>query len=73
VPDGATHPNAAMLFANFMLTPTGQEAIAAGAGSALPDVPGTLVSLDEVRVMDLARLTPENVADYQARWSSLFQ
>jgi iron(III) transport system substrate-binding protein len=73
VPDSAPHPKAAMLFANFMVTPVGQEAIAAAAGSVQPEIPGTLLTNDEVRKMDLARLTPENIAEYQSRWSSLFQ
>ena len=47
------HPNAAQLFANYMVTAKGQELITPSAGSVLPDVPGTLITNDKVRVQDL--------------------
>ena len=32
-----------------------------------------MTTVDKVRVQDLAVLTPEFVADYQAKWNSLFK
>ena len=43
------------------------------AGSVLPDVPGTLITNDEVREQDLSKLTPEVVAAYQEKWNGLFR
>jgi iron(III) transport system substrate-binding protein len=69
----APHPNAAQVLANFIITEPGQEAIARKAASVLPDVPGTVTTVDKVRVQDLTVLTPEFVADYQAKWNDLFK
>jgi iron(III) transport system substrate-binding protein len=69
----APHPNAAQVLANFLITEPGQEAIARKAASVLPDVPGAVTTVDAVRVQDLSILTPEFVADYQAKWNSLFK
>jgi len=68
----APHPNAAQLLANFMITPEGQEAIARKAGAALPSIEGTVTVTDKVRRQDIAKLTPEFVADYQQKWDALF-
>ena len=68
----APHPNAAQLLANFMITPAGQEAIARKAGAALPDIEGTVTVTDKVRRQDIAKLTPEFVAEYQQKWDALF-
>jgi iron(III) transport system substrate-binding protein len=67
------HPNAAQLFANYMVTAKGQELITPSAGSVLPDIPGTLITNDKVRVQDPAKLTPDIVTAYQKKWKSLFQ
>ena len=69
----APHPNAAQVLANFIVTQPGQEAIARKAASVLPDVEGAVTTVDKVRVQDLAVLTPEFVADYQADWNSQFK
>jgi iron(III) transport system substrate-binding protein len=69
----APHPNAAQVLANFIVTQPGQEAIARKAASVLPDIEGAVTTVDKVRVQDLAVLTPEFVADYQAEWNSLFK
>ena len=71
--DSAPHPNAAQVLANFMVTQPGQEAIAYQAASVLPDVEGAVTTVDKVRVQDLTVLTPELVAEYQAKWNSLFK
>jgi iron(III) transport system substrate-binding protein len=68
-----THPNAAQLFADYMVTVKGQELITPAAGAVLPDVPGTLITNDKVRLQDPAKLTPEIVSAYQKKWKSLFQ
>lgn len=69
----APHPNAAQVLANFMITEAGQEAIARKAASVLPDVPGTVTTVDKVRVQDLSILTEDFVAEYQAKWNDLFK
>lgn len=68
----APHPNAAQVLANFMITPEGQAAIARKAAAALPDIEGTVTVTDNVRRQDLAKLTPDFVAEYQATWDQLF-
>jgi iron(III) transport system substrate-binding protein len=69
----APNPNAAQVLANFMVTEPGQEALARKAASVLPNITGAVTTVDKVRVQDLAKLTPAFVADYQAKWNSLFK
>ena len=70
----APHPNAAKLLANFVISPAGQQAISHRAASSLPNIEGTpAITTDSVRRQDTAKLTPEFLAEYQARWKSLFQ
>ncbi len=69
----APHPNAAQVLANFIITEPGQEAIARKAASVLPDVAGTVTTVDKVRVQDLSILTEDFVAEYQAKWNDLFK
>lgn len=69
----APHPNAAQVLADFIITREGQEAIARKNASALPDVPGAVAFIGDVRRQDLEQLTPEAVADFQAEWNSLFR
>ena len=71
--NNAPHPNAAQVLANFIITQPGQEAIAHEAASVLPDIEGAVTTVDKVRRQDLAVLTPEFVAEYQAKWNGLFQ
>ena len=71
--DGGPHPNAAQVLMDFMVSPAGQEAVQAGQGSVLPDIPGTLTTNDRIRVQDLAALTPERVAEYLQDWDALFR
>ncbi len=68
----APHPNAAQVLANFMVTRPGQEAISRMAGSVLPNVKGAISTTNDVRRQDLAKLTPEFVADYREKWKSMF-
>ncbi len=69
----APHPNAAQVLSNFIITQPGQEAIARKAASVLPDITGSVTTVDKVRVQDLAVLTPELVAEYQTKWNDLFK
>lgn len=69
----AEHPNAAQLLADFMVTAEGQQLVVGVASSVLPDVPGALLTNEEVRQQDLDALTPEAVAAYQEKWNSLFR
>ena len=73
VPTSAPNPQAGFLFANYMVTPEAQEVVQATAGSVQPDVPGTLITNEEVREQDLSKLTPEAVAAYQEKWNGLFR
>jgi len=56
-----------------MVTAKGQELITPSAGSVLPNVPGTVITNDKVRIQDPAKLTSDAVAAYQKKWKSLFQ
>jgi iron(III) transport system substrate-binding protein len=71
--EGAPAPNAAQLFANYMVTEAGQAAVMVNAGSVLADVEGTLISNDQVREQDISKLTPEAVTAYQEKWNGLFR
>lgn len=68
----APHPNAAQLLADFMVTPEGQSAIARKAASSLPDIPGAVAYLDNVRRPDPAKLTAQAVEEFQAKFTQLF-
>jgi len=73
IPSSAAHPAAAALFADFMLSPLGQELVQGASGSVLPDIPGTLITNDRVRVMDLEGMQPDAVTEYVAKWDALFR
>jgi len=73
IPTSAQHPAAAALFSNFMVTPEGQELVQGASGSVLPDIPGTLITNDRIRVMDVAGMQPDAVAEYVATWDQLFR
>lgn len=68
----APHPNAAQVLANFIVTPTGQEALARLTASVLPNIPGTLTTTGNVHRQDLTKLTPEAVKAYQEKWRAMF-
>jgi iron(III) transport system substrate-binding protein len=73
IQESAPHPNAAQLLADFMISREGQEALARKNASVLPDVPGAVAFIGDVRRQDLEQLTPEAVADFQEEWNSLFR
>ncbi len=73
VPKSSDSPNAAALLADFMVTAQGQELVQGASGSVLPDIPGTLITNDRVRIMDLEATAPEPAAEYVEEWNALFR
>lgn len=73
IPESADHPAAAALFADFVLSPLGQELVQGASGSVLPDIPGTLITNDRIRVMDVEGMQPDAVAEYVAKWDELYR
>lgn len=73
IPTSSDHPNAAALLADFMVRPLGQELVQGASGSVLPDIPGTLITNDQVRVMDLEAIQPEPAAEFVEEWNELFR
>jgi iron(III) transport system substrate-binding protein len=70
--DGTSNPNAAQLFADFMVSPTGQELIHSG-GTVLPDIPGSLILVDQIPDIDLAGQEPEAVEAFLEQWNAMFR
>jgi iron(III) transport system substrate-binding protein len=66
------HPNAAQVVLDYMATPDGQAAIAINGASALDGIPGTLADIDDVEPVDIAGVTAEWAAPYQAEWQDFF-
>ncbi len=73
IPTSADSPNAAALLADFMVTAEGQELVQGASGSVLPDIPGTLITNDQVRVQDLEATAPEPAAAYVEEWNAMFR
>lgn len=73
IPKSAAHPNAAILLADFMVRPLGQELVQGASGSVLPDIPGTLITNDRIRKQDLEATAPEPAAEYVEMWNGLFR
>lgn len=73
IPKSSDSPNAAALLADFMVTAQGQELVQGASGSVLPDIPGTLITNDRVRIQDLEATAPEPAAAYVEEWNSLFR
>jgi iron(III) transport system substrate-binding protein len=70
--DSAPHPNAAQLFANYLVTKEGQTAnVFNESVSVLPDIPGTGAPITAIR--RAPSYTPEEVTAYQDEWRQLFQ
>ncbi|MDR6174668.1 iron(III) transport system substrate-binding protein [Nocardioides zeae] len=67
------HPNAAQLLVDYMLSVEGQSRIARKAASIRPDVPGTVGTTETVHRLDTSEVTPEVVAEFQAKWNGLFR
>ena len=73
IPASSDSPSAAALLADFMVTAEGQELVQGASGSVLPDIPGSLITNDRVRVMDLEAIAPEPAAAYVEEWNALFR
>ena len=73
IPKSADSPNAAALLADFMVTAEGQELVQGASGSVLPDIPGTLITNDRVRKIDLEATAPDKAAAYVEEWNALFR
>ncbi len=70
--DSAPNPNAAQLFADFLVTRDGQVANVWNESVAvLPDIPGTGAEITAIR--RAPSYTPEEVTAYQDEWRKLFQ
>jgi iron(III) transport system substrate-binding protein len=67
----APHPNAAQLLADFLVTKEGQETSQHLSGAVIAGVPEAFYV--PARNQRLANLTPKKIADFQARWNSLFK
>jgi iron(III) transport system substrate-binding protein len=67
----APHPNAAQLLADFLVTKEGQETSQHLSGAVIAGVPEAFYV--PARNQRLANLTPKKIADFQARWHSLFK
>jgi iron(III) transport system substrate-binding protein len=70
--DSAPNPNAAQLFANFLVSKDGQTALVFNESVAvLPDIPGTGAPITAIR--RAPSYTPEEITAYQDEWRQLFQ
>lgn len=67
------HPAAAQLLADFLVTPDGQAALTAQGASVLPNTPGAVATVANVRAIDPANLQPTHVQQFDAQFKSLFQ
>lgn len=67
----APHPNAAQLLADFLVTKDGQQTSQHLSGAVIRGVPEAFYV--RARNQRLANLTPKKIADFQARWNSLFK
>jgi iron(III) transport system substrate-binding protein len=67
---GAPHPAAAQLLADFMVTSEGQVKLARKTASVLPNTPGAVTSVADVRKIDAAYLTDANVQKFVADFKS---
>ncbi len=71
--NGSPHPAAAQLLANFLVTPEGQAALTAQGASVLPNTPGAVATVANVRPINPANLEPAHVQQFDAQFKSLFQ
>jgi iron(III) transport system substrate-binding protein len=67
----APHPNAAQVLADFLVTKEGQETSQHLSGTVIKGVPDAFYA--PPRIQKLSNLTPKKIADFQARWNSLFK
>jgi iron(III) transport system substrate-binding protein len=67
----APHPNAAQLFADYLVTKAGQQSSQRHLGAVIRNVPDTFYVTP--RKQNLLDLTPQKVTEFQAYWNSLFK
>ncbi|GAF44712.1 ABC transporter substrate-binding protein [Rhodococcus wratislaviensis] len=67
----APHPNAAQLFANFLVTKAGQDAIANRAGSVLPDISTAVTSADDIWTSSHT-VTSDDVTAFRGEFERMF-
>ncbi|GAA4478811.1 extracellular solute-binding protein [Rhodococcus olei] len=67
----APHPNAAQLFANFLVTKAGQNAVANRAGAVLPDIPTASTSADGIWT-STRTLTADDTVAFRGEFERLF-
>jgi iron(III) transport system substrate-binding protein len=67
----APHPNAAQLFADYMVTAEGQGLVEKNYGAVLKNVPGTFYV--PFRVQTLSNFTPAKIAAFNANFDKLFR
>ena len=68
----ATHPNAAQVLADFMVSREGQTAQAIGVATALPGIPGATADAHSIQTPDPGQLTPQYVDKKSQEWEQLF-
>jgi len=71
VSGAAPHPNAAQLFANFLVTKAGQEAVANRAGAVLPDIATAATPAENIWV-NSRTVTAADVEAFRAEFEQLF-
>jgi iron(III) transport system substrate-binding protein len=72
IPTTASHPNAAALLGDFLVSREGQSTYTAGLSSVLPGIEGALTTNDTLALMDLARTDPEVAEPYTQHLVELF-
>jgi iron(III) transport system substrate-binding protein len=69
----AKHPAAAQVLYDFMASPEGQTVINQDAISVLPNIDGTIASIDDVKPMDVEKaIDPALVEETNARFRAIF-
>ncbi|WP_224032522.1 ABC transporter substrate-binding protein [Paraburkholderia caribensis] len=68
----STHPNAAQLLANFMISRQGQELLGKNGVSVLPDVKGAVTSIKDLVLYDPTALKPEHVEAFRTEFKTKF-
>jgi len=66
----ASHPNAAQLLADFIMSPQGQGLVNHGFGANYPNIAGTYYA--KPRIVKLNDFTPAKVKAFNEKWESLF-
>lgn len=65
-------PNAGTLFADYLVSPEGQELVAVAGGTVIPGTPGAVASMENVHQTNLDVVQPDYVANFLDEFNSLF-